>query len=169
MWGKVPHIFYYADLRNHMSDDLEQLVATELDAIGYDLVELRRGGSRARPTLQLRIDRRDGVAVRVDDCAQASRRLESALEASGKVSEQYTLEVSSPGVDRPLRTAAEWRRFVGQPANVLSPLLGGRMEVEILGVEGEGGNETIVVRTPRGEEQRVALADVKEARLAFHW
>jgi ribosome maturation factor RimP len=79
------------------------------------------------------------------------------------------LEVSSPGIERPLHRVADWRRFVGQRASVLSPMLQGRAEVEIVGVEGSSGEERIVVRTAQGTEQRIALADVKDARLAFTW
>lgn len=152
-----------------MNDALERVVADELETLSYDLVELRVGGSRARPTLQVRIDRRDGEAVTVDDCAVASRAIEARLDAEGRVGDRYVLEVSSPGVERPLRTTADWRRFTGQRANVLSPALGGRVEVEILGVDGEGEGAVAVVRDAAGNEQRVPLADVKEARLAFHW
>ncbi|HEX6536555.1 MAG TPA: ribosome maturation factor RimP [Gemmatimonadaceae bacterium] len=152
-----------------MNDALERVVAGELDALSYDLVELRLGGSRTRPTLQVRIDRRDGAGVTVEDCAVASRAIEARLDAEGGVGDRYVLEVSSPGVERLLRTAADWRRFAGRRANVLSPALGGRVEVEILGAEGEGDGAVGVVRDAAGNEQRVALADVKEARLAFHW
>ena len=152
-----------------MSDALEQLVTGELDRLGFDLVELRRGGSRSRPTLDVRIDRRDGAAVSVDDCALASRALEARLDAGEVVGSRYVLQVSSPGVERPLRHADDWRRFSGRKAKVLSDALGGRVEVEIVGVEGEHGAEAVVVRTARGGEQRVPLAAVREARLAFDW
>jgi ribosome maturation factor RimP len=155
-----------------VNEALERLVSSELDALSYDLVELTLGGSRSRPTLQVRIDRRDGQAITVDDCATASRAIEARLDGEGTMGGRYVLEVSSPGVERPLRSAADWRRFVGRRANVLSPKLHGREEVEIVGVEddgGEGGGAAVVVRDTRGNEQRIALADVKEARLAFHW
>ena len=152
-----------------MNEALELLVAEELDRLGYDLVELRSAGSKARPTLQLRIDRRDGVGVTVSDCSIVSRAVEARLETEKKVGPEYVLEVSSPGIERPLHRVADWRRFVGQRASVLSPMLHGREEVEILGVEGSDGAECIVVRTAQGNEQRIALADVKDARLAFTW
>jgi ribosome maturation factor RimP len=144
-------------------------VTEELDSVGFELVELRRGGSRSRPTLQVRLDRRDGATVSVEDCARASRALEARLDAEGSAGDRYVLEVSSPGLDRPLRRPDDWRRFVGRRANVLSPSLGGRQEVQVVGVEGEPGAEVIVVRTDQGAEQRVPLDDVREARLAFHW
>jgi ribosome maturation factor RimP len=149
---------------------LEDVVSSELDSLGYDLVELRRSGSRGRPVLDVRIDRRDGIAVTVDDCARASRALEARLDASpGLAGDRYVLEVSSPGVERPLRQAADWRRFVGKRANVLSDRVGGRSEVQIVAVEGEPGTEVIVVRDARGAELRVPLAEIREARLVFHW
>ena len=141
----------------------------ELDALGFELFELRKSGSRNRPVLGVRIDRRDFQPVTVDDCTRVSRALEARLEGSELVGDRYVLEVSSPGVERPLRHAADWRRFVGEKASVLSEALGGRAEVEILGVDGEAGAEVVAVRTSRGDELRIPLAEVKEARLAFHW
>lgn len=152
-----------------MSDGLEHLVTTTLDEIGLDLVEVRRAGSRSRPTIDVRVERRDGMAVTVDDCARASRALEPRLDADGSLGERYVLEVSSPGVERPLLKPADWRRFAGQRAKVWSDALGGREEVEIVALDGEPGAEVVVVRDGRGAERRVPLAQVREARLAFHW
>lgn len=167
--GGCPTFFIFCRLRIDVNEALERIVAEELERLDYDLVELRAAGSRARPTLQLRIDRRDGAPVTVSDCALVSRAVEARLETEKKVGPEYVLEVSSPGIERPLHRAADWRRFVGQRASVLSPMLQGRAEVEILGVEGTDGAERIVVRTAQGIEQRLALADVKDARLAFTW
>jgi ribosome maturation factor RimP len=150
-----------------VKDALEAVVVSELDAIGYDLVELRRGGTRSRPLIEVRIDRRDATAVTIDDCARASRALEARLDGSELVSPQYVLQVSSPG-ERQLRTTEEWRRFIGRWANVLTPAHGGRLEGKIVGVEGDAGSEVAVLEPTPGDERRIPLADVKEARLAFH-
>lgn len=153
-----------------MAEFVEPIVAQELDTLGFDLVELRRGGSKARPTLEIRIDRRDGTKVTIEDCARASRALEARLEQEAVVGEQYVLEVSSPGADRPLRSAADWRRFVGRRATVTSAgLAGGKQEVEILALEGEEGAEVAMVRDPKGREVQIPLAEITQARLAFHW
>jgi ribosome maturation factor RimP len=151
-----------------VKDELESVVVQELDSITLDLVELRRGGTKSRPLIEVRIDRRDGAAVTVDDCARASRTLEARLDGSGLVSEQYVLQVSSPG-ERPLRAPEDWRRFTDRWANVLAPEHGGRMEGKILGLEGAPGEEIAVIELAAGKERRIPLADVKEARLAFHW
>ena len=153
-----------------MSQELQDVIATEVETLGYELVELRRAGSRRTPVLDVRIDRRDGSAVTVEDCSRASRAIEARLDADPAIAgDRYVLEVSSPGVERLLRHAADWRRFVGKDANVLSEAVGGRANVEIVGVEGEPGSETVVVRDARGTERRIPLADVREARLVFHW
>src|SRR3954467_1820755 len=168
MWGRFPTFFYSGRFpRRDVKDALEAVVAAELDAMQYDLIELRRGGTKHRPLIEVRIDRRDGSAVTVDDCARASRAVEAKLDGSGLVAPEYVLQVSSPG-ERPLRTAAEWRRFVGCWANVLSPEHGGRIEGKITGVEGESGSEGAGLQPKSGAERRIPLADVKEARLAFH-
>jgi ribosome maturation factor RimP len=153
-----------------VGETIEALVAGELEALGFDLVELRRGGSRARPLLEVRMDRRDGAKVTLDDCTRASRALEARVEQAAMMGERYVLEVSSPGADRPLRTPAEWRRFVGRHAVVTSPrVTGGKQEVEILAVDGEDGAEVALLREAKGREVSVPLADVTQARLAFHW
>ena len=152
-----------------MNEALEVFVKKEVEELGYDLVELRVGGTARRPLLDVRIDRLDGEKITIDDCALVSRAIEPRLDASGLVGENYVLEVSSPGVERPLRNAADWRRFAGRTAKVLAPSLGGRIEVEVVGVDDSSGKPMAVMRDARGTEQRIPLADVREARLVFRW
>ena len=103
--GGSPHFFIlYAGkrpARDNMSLDLESVVRHELDALGYDLVLLRRGGTRSRPLVEIRIDRRDGERVSVNDCARASRAIEARLDADTATpffgGGRYELQVSSPG------------------------------------------------------------------------
>ena len=151
-----------------MNDELEHVVVQDLAEIGYDLVELRQGGTRTRPVLEVRIDRRDGEKVTVDDCARASRALEARLDDSSLVAERYVLQVSSPG-ERPLRTLAEWQRFVGRWANVLAPDFGGRFDAVIGELDEENGAAVVTLRPEHGEAKRIPLAAVKEARLAFRF
>lgn len=170
MWGRLPTFFCsWKNPRIDVNDSLEVIVQSTLDALGFELVELQRRGTKSRPLIDLRIDRTDGEKITVEDCARASRAIEARLDGGDLVSERYTLQVSSPGVDRLLRHAGDWRRFAGRKASILSDAVGGRAEVEIVGVEGEAGAEAAVVRMAKGEERRFPLAEVREARLAFHW
>ncbi len=153
-----------------MNQAIEALVIAELAPLGYELVELRQGGSKGRPVLDVRIDRLDRQKVQVGDCETASRAIEARLDAEPSlISSRYVLEVSSPGMERPLRKAADWARFVGRRASVNAPALHGRQEVEIVAVQGEPGAERLVLRDLKGNDIEVALADVTDARLAFHW
>jgi ribosome maturation factor RimP len=166
MWGMLPTFFCSCGTpRRDVNETLEAVVIAELVPTEYELVELRRGGTKNRPLVEVRIDRRDGNKVSVDDCAKVSRLLEARLDNSGLVSEQYVLQVSSPG-DRPLRSSAEWRRFVGRWVSVLAPEHGGRFEGKLVGVTEDGGAEIATLHID-GKERHVPLAAVKEARLAF--
>jgi len=148
-----------------MNETLEGLVASEIRPLGLELFELKVGGSQGRE---------DGEGVTVDNCAAASRAIETRLDAEDFGGRNYVLEVSSPGLERPLRNAKDWRKYVGRTAVVTSNVPGdpaGRRtdEVEIAGVEGDAGQEVVIVRNERGDERRVPLASVEKARLAFHW
>jgi ribosome maturation factor RimP len=153
--GEVPHIFLFISV---VKSELEIVVEGALDGLGFDLVDLRRHGSRARPAIEIRIDRRDGERVTVEDCARVSRVIEPL------VGEQTELQVSSPGADRPLKTERDWRRFVGRRALVKSAAFGGRKEVEIVAVD-----DGVVTLRDGATEYRVALSTIDEARLTFNW
>lgn len=157
-----------------MKGTLEDVVASQIKSFGLELFELRLGGSKGRPVLDVRVEREDGRTVTVDDCAAASRAIEAKLDEEDFAGGQYVLEVSSPGVERPLRNATDWRRFVGSSAVVTANVPGdpaGRRtdEVDIAGVEGDVGEETVIVHDERGRERRFPLSAVEKARLAFHW
>jgi ribosome maturation factor RimP len=157
-----------------MSEALQDIVVHELEPLGLELFELHSRGTRSRPVLDVRIERKDGEKVTVEDCARASRAIEARLDEGKAVAEKYVLEVSSPGVERPLRNARDWHRFIGRDAVVTADAVGdlpalNAKEVRITGVEGDPGEEIIVVEDAAGVTYRVQLAAVKKARLAFNW
>src|SRR6202158_3276998 len=157
-----------------MNGALENIVASEIKPLGLELFELKLGGSDGRPVIEVRVKREDGKKVTVENCAAASRAIEAKLDEEDFGGKRYVLEVSSPGVERPLRNARDWRRFAGSSGvlttNVAGDPAGRRTdEVEIVGVEGDAGEEMIRVHDERGQERRFPLAAVEKARLAFHW
>jgi ribosome maturation factor RimP len=158
---------------NGLAADIERGV----EALGYELVELEVAGNRARPILRVYIDRPDSVpgepAVSLDDCTAVSRGLEPMLDAYEGLSERYMLEVSSPGVERPLVRPRDWSRFAGQEVSVRgkAPLAGKarRLDGELLGTRGEAGEQTVRLRLAGGEEVEFPLAEVEKAHLVYRW
>jgi ribosome maturation factor RimP len=150
--------------------DLQLQVSARLAGLGFELVDLRAGGTARRPHLSVRIDwaADAGRTVSVDDCALVSRALEAWLDEAGVGGGKYILEVSSPGMDRPLRTAAEWRRFMGRAVDILVPQLGGRFRVTATDVV-DWPEPAVELQFPRGERKIVKLTDIKEARLGVTW
>ena len=96
---------------------LEALIAPMLDPMGYALVRVHISGGAQR-TVQVMAERIDGQNMTVDDCETISRTLSAKFDAEDPIEGAYTLEVSSPGIDRPLVRAADYRRFTGHIAKV---------------------------------------------------
>ena len=94
-----------------------RLVAPSLDSMGYDLVRVRVTGS-GQPTLQIMAERKDRQDMTVEDCANISRNLSAVLDVEDPISESYALEVSSPGMDRPLTRLEDFERFAGFEAKI---------------------------------------------------
>ncbi|HEX8692123.1 MAG TPA: ribosome maturation factor RimP [Longimicrobium sp.] len=156
-----------------LARDIERAV----EEMGFELVELEVAGNRARPILRVYIDRPDSVpgqaSVSLDDCTTVSRRLQPGLDGREDLSENYVLEVSSPGVERPLTRTRDWRRFAGQEVAVRGKgALGGRakrLEGELVGVDGGDGEERVRLRLAGGDEVEFPLAEVEKAHLVYRW
>ncbi|HEY3011515.1 MAG TPA: ribosome maturation factor RimP [Gemmatimonadales bacterium] len=147
------------------ADALLVPIRDHVTGLGFELVDLRRTGTLQRPILQVRVDRPDsrpGQGVTADDCAAISRSLERFLESRALVGPRYVLEVSSPGVERPLRWPEHWRRFIGRQARIRADSLPGRNRVEILSVP---DNEHVVLRREDGTEVTLAFETIREATL----
>jgi ribosome maturation factor RimP len=151
------------------ADALLLPIRDQVAGLGFELVDLRQTGTLQRPILQVRVDRPDsrpGQGVTAEDCAGISRSLERFLESRAMVGPRYVLEVSSPGLERPLRWPEHWRRFVGQRARVRARALGGSRVVQILAVPDD---RHVVVRSDGGGETTLALDEVAEAHLVVDW
>jgi ribosome maturation factor RimP len=157
-----------------MDDDLEGLLAEarhRVSEMGYDLVDLRRKGSRGRPLIQVRVDVAASAppdrGITHDDCKTVSRALEKWLDESQLFGERYVLEVSSPGIERPVRWPEHWDRFRGRDVNVR---VAGRGRVRATIVEVAPDGSAVVLR-PVGTEEEVTVAvkDAQNATLAVDW
>jgi len=87
-----------------------------LAAMGFELIEVEFGQHGSRELLRLFIDKPEGVTI--DDCALASRQMSAVLDLSDFIDSKYTLEVSSPGIDRPIRKPEDFERYAGERVKV---------------------------------------------------
>jgi ribosome maturation factor RimP len=95
---------------------LETLIEPTIQPLGYELVRVRLSG--VPPVLQVMAERIDGRAMALEDCETISRALSAKLDAEDPIAGSYTLEVSSPGIDRPLVRPKDYQRFAGFEARV---------------------------------------------------
>jgi len=126
---------------------IEELLSPSLKALGYEVVRVQFNRGQ-RQILQIMIERLDRDGITVDDCADASRAISALLDVEDPISENYDLEVSSPGIDRPLTRFSDFSRFVGFEVKVemqrevegrkrfRGPILGTEDEKIILAVDG---------------------------------
>jgi len=99
------------------TNQIARIIEPSLEAMGYRLVRVALIGAQ-RPTLQVMAERNDETAMTVEDCAQISRSISALLDVADPIAGAYTLEVSSPGIDRPLVRPEDYDRFVGFEARI---------------------------------------------------
>lgn len=98
-------------------DKIRAIIEPALNDMGFDVVRIQiQGGSRK--TLQVMIDRQDDTALTVDHCADASHTISALMDVDDPIEEHYSLEVSSPGLDRPLVALKDFDKFKGQTVKV---------------------------------------------------
>lgn len=149
--------------------ELERLIEPIAEALGYALVRVRLSGAN-RPVLQVMAERADGM-MDVDDCAKLSHAISAAFEEDDPIESEYVLEVSSPGIDRPLTRRRDYDAYAGHEAKLdLKFPLDGRKRVRgtIKGLKGED----VVVETDLGPEKgrgelAVPFMSIGEAKLVL--
>jgi ribosome maturation factor RimP len=141
---------------------IEDIVAPTVVGMGYELVRVAM--SRGGGTLQIMIEPADGRPMDVEECATLSRALSAVLDVEDPIPSAYTLEVSSPGIDRPLTREKDYVRWAGHVARLetTQPIEGRRrFKGKLLGLE----NGTVRLRLDDGKEADVPLAQVTRAKL----
>ena len=94
------------------ADTIEKIIEPALTERGFEIVRISMGGGR-RKLLQVMLERLDGTNISLDDCADASRAISALLDVEDPIAENYILEVSSPGLNRPLVKLKDYVRFQG--------------------------------------------------------
>lgn len=152
---------------------IAEIVASPLRAVGYRLVRVKLSQSQ-EPILQIMAEKPDGT-MSVEDCEAASDAISPHLDLEDPITAPYRLEMSSPGIDRPLVRESDFRRAIGHEARIeLSRPLEGRKRFrgEIEAVETVEGQVAVDLKLPaEGEAEevtaRLAVADIVEARLVM--
>lgn len=149
-----------------MKDTIKDLVGATIADEGLDLVDLIVRGSKRSRVIQFFVDRERGITV--EDCARLSRKISDILDFEGEALNlsSYRIEVSSPGVDRPLRTEKDFQRNVGKSVLIQYRSNDERIRVEgmILGT----GEETVIIKNADGESE-IRLNSIHDARIQIKW
>ncbi|MBV7315495.1 ribosome maturation factor RimP [Shewanella sp. NIFS-20-20] len=144
-----------------LESKLTEMLLPPVAALGFQLwgIEYLQAGKHS--TLRVYIDSDKGINV--EDCAAASRQISAIMDVEDPITHEYTLEVSSPGVDRPLFSAAHYAAYLGEDAKVqlTMPVDGGRnMKGVITKVEGQ-----MLTLTVDGKEKLVAIDNIRKGNL----
>jgi ribosome maturation factor RimP len=131
---------------------LEPIISPAVEAAGYRLVRLKLMGGK-RKTLQIMAERADGQMT-VEDCARLSRALSDFFEREDAIEGEYALEVSSPGIDRPLTRLIDFARWAGHEA---------RLELKTPGSDGRRRFKGLLLGLDGGD----VVMEVEGARFAF--
>ncbi len=143
------------------AEHLYELLTPAVTALGYELVGVEHIMQGKHSVLRVYIDADDGITV--DDCARASHQISGVLDIEDPIRGEYSLEVSSPGLDRPLFTLAHFERFTGRLARLVlnTPWQGRRKMTGRLG----GVRDQKIVVDVEGEEALLTLQEIDKARL----
>jgi len=154
--GPGAHFFITTDVDSIRR--VEDLIAPSLRDMGYELVRVMLRG-RQRPTLEVMAERVDRAAMTVDDCAGISRAVSALLDVEDPLPGAYVLEVTSPGIDRPLTLPRHWRRNAGRLVKVRT-----QAGETVLGRITSSDDEAVRLDVD-GSPRELALAQVAKAHV----
>ncbi|GIU43617.1 ribosome maturation factor RimP [Shewanella sairae] len=140
---------------------LVELLKAPVEALGHQLWGLEYIQAGKHSILRLYIDNEKGIFI--EDCAETSRQVSAVMDVEDPISTEYTLEVSSPGVDRPLFTAEQYQAYIGETVKVqlTMPVAGSRnLKGTVTGVDGQMLNLSV-----DGNELTVALDNIRKGNL----
>ncbi len=143
---------------------LTALIEPEVKALGLALVRIGMFGGKSDPTLQVMAERPETRQLVLDDCAELSRRLSDVLDEADPIEFPYRLEVSSPGIDRPLTRLSDYQDWAGFEARIkLAEAINGRKQLEghLLGLDGE----TIRFDVAKLGEMEIPFSAISSAKL----
>ena len=151
-----------------MDAKLAEVIGPSAEGMGFRLVRVRLTSGQ-RPTLQIMAERADGT-MNVDDCAELSRALSAILDVEDPIDREYVLEVSSPGIDRPLTAPEDFERFAGHEAKLeTEEMIDGRKRFRgvLRGVDAAAADPTVLLDLADGGEARLPFSALADAKLVL--
>lgn len=143
---------------------LTALIAPEAEALGFDIVRVKMFGGAGDYTLQIMAERPDTRQLTIDDCAELSRRISDRFDEVDPIEHEYRLEVSSPGIDRPLTRLSDFADWAGHEARIhLAAPVDGRKQLtgDLAGLDGD----RIVIDVRKHERMTIGFDQVADAKL----
>lgn len=150
-----------------LTSRIEAIITPAVEAMGFEIVRIRFGGG-TRPVLQIMAERENGE-MSVEDCARLSRTISALMDVEDPISVEYVLEVSSPGIDRPLTRPKDFARFTGHLARleVAAPVQGQRrFRGALAGLTGDA-QDTLRLQAESGEIVEIPLGQITKAQLVL--
>ncbi len=141
---------------------IHDLIETAMEDLGFEIVRVMIMGDRNK-VLQIMLDRRDETTITIDDCSKASREVSAILDVEEPLDGAYHLEVSSPGIDRPLTRLKDFKRFAGHKAKIeLKTKIDDRRRFsgDLKGIDGDK-----ILIDVEGESLQIAFDDILKSKL----
>ena len=154
-------------VKSKLEQDIIDALESQAPAHDIDVVDVNVTGATKAPCVRVRIDRADGAPISLDEVSANTGWVSDALDALDPIAGAYTLEVSSPGMKRPLRRASDFARYVGSEVELTTTATEGRRSYK--GVISATTDETVTLALPEGdadgETATISFNDVKKATL----
>jgi ribosome maturation factor RimP len=154
LWGKMG--------KDELSDKVQGIIEPVINSLGVELDDLEVGKMRGKGLLRVFIDKEKGVTI--DDCETVSREIAAVLDVEDPIPYSYVLEVSSPGLDRPLRKPADFKRFKGNTIRVVTtdPIDEQTFFVGKISMAGDSG---VILDLPKKNKVTIPYEIISRARL----
>lgn len=153
-----------------LTEQIEALVTPAIEAMGFVVVQVKLMDSHKSRLLQIMAERPDG-SMNVDDCAAISRQMSALLDVEDIIPGEYRLEISSPGIDRPLKKAEDFHKFAGHLAKVetVLPIKGRRRFTGAIKSVSDATSDTgsVLTLTVDNADVEIPLADIHAAKLVL--
>ncbi|MBI4682914.1 MAG: ribosome maturation factor RimP [Nitrospirae bacterium] len=147
---------------NKIKEKVREIIEPVINVLNIELDDIELSKMRGKALLRVFIDKEGGVTI--DDCELVSREVEAVLDVEDPIPYSYVLEVSSPGLDRPLKTPKDFKRFTGRSVRVvtLEPVC---KQTFFVGQLVEAGDEELVLLLPQNRKVTIPYKNISKARL----